>query len=579
MWQSILARLRQVAGRATGDPRAWMLAALLAGFALFSATGLHLAAHLRLTGDEPWYAAQAYALWHFHTPALFTPHVSRAVYEPLLRRTPDDHTRDYLGHGERVLVNLPGYAAIIAPFFALGGRALVLVLQALAAAGTGALLIGEAWRVFRSRAVAVFAWAAYALILPVQVYAGQIFPSTLAACAIFGGFVLARRLAGVERDTAMLLALALGAVAAVLPWLHTKYLQPSLALVVLGIAALRPRWPARDHADRRALWSAAVLGGLWLLSLALIALYSHRYFGSWTPPNARAQPDLAHPHPGDVVILFSDILLGQQSGLVPWAPLDLLAAVGLALLVRQRPRTGWAVVALLAAMAAAFLPAAITPVFQGTSLPGRFTLEWAPFCALAVAAVFGWGWRGAKRGGAWSRRAVVAGAAALLLVSAWFAVVGQRDPARLYPGPSGNRLAVEFPNALPVWWFHTFPSLPEQWVVRRQVAFGAPRALAGAWQARTRPVLAPPGRYRATFRIVCGGAGSDAATLHVGIVGPGHGRSGAREPAASVTCQRAIDAQRVTLAFASNGYQPVVFTLDGPDAAPLWAADITYAPV
>jgi hypothetical protein len=578
MWQGIAERMRQVRRRALGNSGVWMLAALLAGFALFSALGLHLVARLRMTGDEPWYAAQAYALWHFHTPALFTPHVSRAVYEPLLRGTPDDHTRDYLGQGEHVLVNLPGYAAIIAPFFALGGRSLVVVLQALAAAGTGALVLGEAWRVFHSRAVAVFAWAAYALVLPVEVYVGQIFPSTLAACAIFGSFVLARRLAGTGRGAGLPLALALGAVTALLPWLHTKYTLPSLALVVLGIVAARPRWPSVDRADRRALGSAAAIGGLWLLSLALIALYSHRYFGSWTPPNARAQPDLAHPHPGDIATLFSDMLIGQQSGLLPWVPLDLLALVGIVLLVRDRPRTGWPVVALLAAMAAAFIPAAVTPVFQGMALPGRFTLEWAPFCALAVAAVFDWGWRGARRGGAWERRAVVAGVAALLLVSVWFSAAGQRDPARLYPGPSGNRLAVEYPHALPVWWFHAFPSLPEQWVVQRQVAFGAPHALAGAWQSRTRPMLAPPGRYRAAFRIVCGGAGPGTATLRVGIVGPRHGRSDAHEPATSVTCRRPDETQRVVLAFASNGYQPVVFTIAEPEAASLLSAEVTYAP-
>ncbi|HEV2237443.1 MAG TPA: hypothetical protein VGR57_12345, partial [Ktedonobacterales bacterium] len=308
---------RRLAVPALRHSRALPLAALLCGFLLFSALGLRLTARVNLTGDEPWYAAQAYALWHYHTPALFTPQVPRTVYEPLLRGTRDDHTRDYLGNGERVLVNLPGYAAIISPFFALGGRGLVVLLQALAAAGTGALLIGEAWRVFQSRLVAAFAWAAYALILPVQVYVGQLFPSTLAAFALFGGFVLARRIAAAERGRALPLAVALGALAALLPWLHAKYTLPALALALLGIVAARPRWPAHAPADRRALWTGAASGGLLLLSLALVALYSHRYFGTWTPPNARAQPDLAHPQPGAVITLFGDMFFGQQSGLLP----------------------------------------------------------------------------------------------------------------------------------------------------------------------------------------------------------------------------------------------------------------------
>jgi hypothetical protein len=570
---------RRWAPPALRQPRALPLAALLAGFLLFSALGLRLTARVSLTGDEPWYAAQAYALWHYHTPALFTPRVPRAVYEPLLRGTRDDHTRDYLGNGERVLVNLPGYAAVIAPFFALGGRKLVVLLQALAAAGTGALLVGEAWCAFRSRAVAAFAWAAYALLLPVQVYVGQLFPSTLAACALFGGFVLARRIAAAERGRALPLAVALGALAALLPWLHSKYILPALALAALGMLAARPRWPARTPADRRALGALATIGGLLLLSLALIALYSHRYFGTWTPPNARAQPDLAHPHPGAVITLFGDMLFGQQSGLLPWAPVDALVVVGLVLLVRQRPRVGWPVLALLAALAAAFLPAAVTPVFQGKALPGRFTLEWAPFLALGVAAVFAWAWRGVRQGGAWARRAAALGAVALLLTSAWFAWVGQRDPALLYPGPSGNRLAAEYPHALPLWWFHAFPSLPAQWVARGRVAFGAPRHVpGGAWQARTRPLLAPPGRYRATFRLACAGGAATAAIVRVGVTAPRPGASGAIEAAARVACGGAGSSQSATLTFASDGYHSLAFTLAWPEAALLRTPLVTYEP-
>ncbi|HEV7128581.1 MAG TPA: hypothetical protein VGN32_14220, partial [Ktedonobacterales bacterium] len=139
----------------------WDAGVFVLGAWLLLAVAHQTIARLSVTGDEPWYLLQVYALLRTHTPDLAAMLRNHALYAQLLGAQPDDHTRDYLGNSERMLTYLPGYAALIAPVYALGGRAAVVALQALAAALTGALVFDEAWRVFGSRRVAVFAWLAY----------------------------------------------------------------------------------------------------------------------------------------------------------------------------------------------------------------------------------------------------------------------------------------------------------------------------------------------------------------------------------------------------------------------------------
>ena len=45
----------------------------------------------------------------------------------------------------------------------------------------------------------------------------------------------------------------------------------------------------------------------------------------------------------------------------------------------------------------------------------------------------------------------------LLVTSAWFTLVGLRNPSYLYPSAAGNRIALKYADRLPSWWFYFFP--------------------------------------------------------------------------------------------------------------------------
>ncbi len=465
LWVHKAIALRDRASASDSLPRLnrWSVAIFLTSFVVLLALAEYVIVRLRTTGDEPWYLLQTYALLHLHSPDLAPLLHNHSLYTSFLGTAQDDHTRDYLGNGERVLVNMPGYAAVIAPFYLIGGRPLVVAFQALAAALVGTLVFIEAQRLFGSRKVAVLTWLAYLTPVPVLLYAGQIFPSTLAACATFLGFLVPLRyLAAARGPRLVVLGVFAGLLAFVLPWLHIKYALVALVVCATALAVLCPRlrWPPARGADNHAWYAAAAVAGLTLLSFVLIALYSHRYFGTWTPPNAREQPDLLHPRFANVVALYGQMFLDPRTGLLPWVPLDLLVIPGLVLLLRRQPRYRRYLPLFLAAQLGAFVSAAVSPVFQGYALVARFTLECSPFFALCVGAIFAFAVAGPSsthwRSRPWPPRLVAALCVILLGMTIWFSFVGELDPRLLYPGTT-VRLAAKYPALLPGPWFALFP--------------------------------------------------------------------------------------------------------------------------
>lgn len=605
------------------------LVVLLTGCGVLLPLSLWLVLRVAPTGDEPWYLLQADALVHWHRFDLAPALRDRELMTRLLGNSPDDHTRDYLGNGERMLVNLPGYAAAIAPLYALGGRPLIVAVQAIAAAATGALVFSEARKIFGSRAIAVFAWLAYLVSLPVMLHAGQIFPSTFASLLMFAGFVLIRRTLASARGSALIAAgAAVGLVASVLPWLHIKYALAAVTLIALALATVRVtrvhgKGTGPTNIDRHSLYAVAAIAGPPVLSFGLIALYSHRYFGTWTPPNALQQPDLLHPHAGVALGLYGDMFANAQSGLIPWVPLDLLVIPGLILLARRYPRDGIAMLALLLAQLGIFVTAAVSPVFQGKALPARFTVECAPFFALSVAALFAYGYEplrsviaapAMRRWAAWSvhrgsrerwlrgaRAGVALGATVLLGVTLWLSVVGQSAPATLYPSPYGIALLHRRPALLPRAWFALFPLAPNEWASRADVRFrpagamgepvrdatgavgylAAPSTVSpGAVLARTDPTLMPAGRYRASFSLACdpGPASGEAARVDVRRVLAGGSALAGQASVTSRGCAGVAHPASVEATFTADGAHPVVFEVVFGGAHALVAWSVSYAP-
>lgn len=353
------------------------------------------------TGDEPWYLMQTYTLIHYHSVDLAPVVKNATLYHQFLNGS-DTHTQDYLGSGERMLPNLPGYAVLIAPFYLLRGRLGIVAFQALLAALTATLLFDEATRLFRSRLAGLFAALAYLFALPALLYVSQIFPSESASFVAFSGYIVAVRVLPAVRGWWLVAAsCVLGILVFVLPWLHAKYALAAVALVALAAVGLRARlrWPIRSMsgAERLAWASIASVAGALLISFLLIGLYSHQYYGSWLPRISRfadSGPSLRQFDLGRGLTLYQDILLSRSSGLLPWVPLDLLALPGLVLLWWRSRRNGLNVTLMPVALLGIFVSACFSPqVYQGLAFPSRFSVECAPFFALGVTCVFAGGMR------------------------------------------------------------------------------------------------------------------------------------------------------------------------------------------
>ncbi|HEX6818340.1 MAG TPA: hypothetical protein VF120_08200, partial [Ktedonobacterales bacterium] len=290
----------------------------------------------------------------------------------------------------------------------------------------------------------------------------------------------------------------------------------------------------RFSTDHEAWRAAFIMLGSVVVSFALIAVYCHHYFGTWTPQYSTATGsamDFAHPSLPRALALYTDMFASNQSGLLPWVPLDLLVIPGLILLARRSRAWAAGALLLIGTQLAGFLPVLFTPaIYQGYALPSRFTVECAPFFALCVAAVFAAGLpalradarsladraqhlvgrdtspnrdnrqmpsvgarlvspvrravhrlrsanlRNATAVSAATRdvqlhqrfAAIAAGGSLLLLVAGgWFLLVALTSPVLLYASNAGNRLAERDPALVPAWWFSAFPD-PGHVVTRTQ---------------------------------------------------------------------------------------------------------------
>ncbi len=349
-------------------------------FAFYLAVGLILIAQLGVTGDEPWYLMLGYSLVHNHTADL-----AAIIHNPALYHTftshADDHTGDYLGNGERVLPNLPGYARS-------GSRTALRGASDRRRAGGGdraaatLLLFPKGRRLFAARGGRLaasglrpalprpFPSAPDVPLLPLPLRSPSPASCSPRARSLppVGVGCCSRRLAWVRSArycpgctsrrpggprAARPCAAATRIRAGVLPW-HSVLRQP-------GNAARggdhRGHHCPQLPADRRLLSP---------LLRRLDAAYSTA---------AGSGMDFARPNLPRALALYTDMFASNQSGLLPWVPLDFLVIPGAALLWRLSAQAR-AILVLIGAQFVGFLPVLFTPaIYQGYALPSRFTVE------------------------------------------------------------------------------------------------------------------------------------------------------------------------------------------------------------
>jgi hypothetical protein len=287
---------------------------------------------------------------------------------------------DYLRRGRDgaiYSVHAPGVSAVLLPGFALAGypgAVLTLVLL-----GTlGMLAVWSASRDLTGNVTAAsVATAGVGLSVPFFFQTFTIYPDGPASVGVAVVVWLALVRPG---DVTWQRALACGAVLGALPWMHTRYaaIAGPLGMIVAG-RLLWPReasfWPVRARALAAFALPAVVSGVAWLSMFLAI-------YGTWDPraPYGHATDMRWARIPHGV----TGLLLDQQFGLLPNAPIYVVALAGFAALWRRDRRLTAELLVATAPYVAAV--AGFHMWWGGQSSPARFLVPVLLPLALPLAA-------------------------------------------------------------------------------------------------------------------------------------------------------------------------------------------------
>jgi hypothetical protein len=293
-----------------------------------------------------------------------------------------------------------GFPTLIAPAFALGGaKGVELFLAAIAALG-GVLAYLLALRVVPDP-WAIGATLAVALSPPFIAYGTAVYPELGAATALAGAALLSLRLHDrITRPAAFGCFALLGT----LPWLGTKFVP---AGVVIGVFAVRTLWRSRSRT--LTLLSSEVA----LFSLVFYATLNEALYDGPTPYSADGEGESSTDasFPGGYfqrAYRLVALLIDREFGLLRWAPVFLLAGVGVWMLVRTRSERlaralpqharaeETALLCALALGAQVIVAAFLAPTMFGFSFPPRHLLAGLLLAVPLVA----WGIRRFPRTGA-----------------------------------------------------------------------------------------------------------------------------------------------------------------------------------
>ncbi len=309
-----------------------------------------------------------------------------------------------------------GFALLVAPAYAVGGRvavelflAAVAALGFVAAAALGRRLVPEPWP---TRAALVTG-----LSPPVLVASTTIAPDAAGATILAAAAILALRVR--ERPRART-ALAAGGLLALLPWLAVRLLAPGAV-----VAAALVRWPRRRQ---RALAGVAGLEAL-LFSLVLYVSIDDRLFGGLTPDAVLPAGSSATGASGVGEHLarwprLVTVWVDPHAGLLCWAPFYGLCFVAGWLLWRSRRERlavalpGQIDVEVAAGLlVATSLAGVLVAVFALPDLGGPWFAGHGVVPVLPLlAALCAWGWRRVPRTGAALAALTLALSVALVVV-------------------------------------------------------------------------------------------------------------------------------------------------------------------
>ena len=308
-------------------------------------------------GDEPHYLIITQSLLKDGDLRIENNHQRR----DFLAYTSHELKPDYLRRGRDgaiYSIHAPGLPAVVAPAFALGGYAGVNIFLSLVSALGAALVWHACRRLTNDPRAAWFGWASVALTTPFLFQAFTVYPDGLGAVLVMTGVVA---LVDPDRLSSPGRAVAHGTALALLPWLHTRY---AILAVVLGVALVLRMAAARER--RLSLLMAfavvpVVSAACWFLSFYMI----YGTFNPAAPYGGYTQSRLANAGHG-----LTGLLVDQQFGILPNAPIYVAALAGLWMLGRIHRRLCIELVAVIVPYTIAV--ACYRMWWGGHSSPGRF---------------------------------------------------------------------------------------------------------------------------------------------------------------------------------------------------------------
>lgn len=345
---------------------------------LFLACGLPYVRGLQASGDEVEYLMLAQSLWREHDLDLEDNFArgDHLEYTPGLGAMPfGTFRRD----GRPISTHSPGLPFLLAPVYALGGRAACVVVLALLASWLGLEVRTLALRVTGDARAALLAWLA-TIGPPTFFYSFHIYTEVPSALAVALALRLLLGAPGVWHAAGA--ALAVGA----LPFLHVKMVPAAAAIGVLGLVLLRGR-------------ARLVFLGVAVAAAGAFALHSWLIFGDPTPLALYGSRLPKKVKRADPLEALPGLFLDSSYGLLFVAPVFVLAGAGL--LALRRARRGAASGPLGAITFVGLTALAPLVVWQtwwaGHCPPARFLVPLVPWLAVLLAVRVGASPRGLAR--------------------------------------------------------------------------------------------------------------------------------------------------------------------------------------
>ncbi len=293
----------------------WVVTAALAGLAAARLAGTPIFP----SGDEPHYLVISQSLWRDGDFKIENNH-TRGDYLEYYDSELGPH---YLTRGadrEIYSIHPVGLSVLMAPVYAAGGYAAVVL--ALILMGATAAAIAWRWTLgtVNAAGAATFAWAAIACSAPFLFNTFTVYPEIPAALAVMIALVLTVR--ATPAHTGWTRWLAVGIACATLPWLSTKYAPMSAALVLVAVARLKSE-PASLLRNPK-VWAVAAPYAL------SVAGWLAFFYVIWGVPLPMAPYGaLVQTSPLNLFFGAPGLFFDQEYGLLAFAPVYVLAATGL----------------------------------------------------------------------------------------------------------------------------------------------------------------------------------------------------------------------------------------------------------